>query len=107
MQMDTYTLLTVILLGGLVIWLWYSVFKGRAALSKKKRVRPRPTRHNHEPPSRLPGEKVEESEMQRLIEEVEKLSKQVVTVNNNLLVIGALLVIALLLINPACPVPRG
>ena len=105
--MDIYTLLTIILLGGLVIWLWYSVFKGRTALSKKNRVRPRPTRPSHKSPSVLPGDNADESEIQRLIQGVEKLNKQLVTVNNNLLVIGALLVIALLLINPACPVPRG
>jgi len=105
--MDTYTLLTIILLGGLVIWLWYSVFKGRTEFNKKKRARPGPASPSRESPSGLSGDRAESSEMERLIEGVEKLSKQVATVNNNLLVIGALMLIALLLMNPSCPVPRG
>ena len=45
--------------------------------------------------------------MERLIQEVEKLNKQVSTVNQNLLVIGALILIPLLLMIPACPVKIG
>jgi len=105
--MDTSTLLVVTVVGGLIVWLGLSAAKGETEVTKIPRSRPGPARSKQESNSALPGGMVESGEMERLIQGVEKLSKQVATVNKNLLVIGVLMLTVLLLMLPACPVPLG
>ena len=103
--MDTTKLLIVFAIGVFIIVL--TLLLGLSPPKRKPKVRSeslRPRHENQPPPA---GGTVENSEMERLIQEMEKLNKQVSTVNKNLLVIGALILIPLLLMIPACPVKIG
>jgi hypothetical protein len=104
-KMDISKLLVVLAIGVFIIVV--TLLLGLSPPKRKPRVRSGTTipRQEIQPP--LAGGMVENSEMERLIEGIEKLNKQVSTVNKNLLVIGVLVLIPLLLAIPACPVKIG